>query len=420
MVKKRTRVSQPKNIENAIMEAIIKEIDGEVKKQKQAKTSERSSTYGLMTAIISKHKIANPWLNRDKLNNYKKSKARKKEVIITQNSNSISSITASSDSGIPFAADIDVDALNIMGANDADATTVIEVDAPNTNAAAAAIGTNTATNAIDVDAPDAVLSIVNQGGRPKGSTYENMRELKCTKKLALNYASNEAFRVKQGFLSQGFERIPNVTYKNNVKKVEEKFSLKEGSLNKQTLLTRAKRGNLSASGRGLNSPMLALEAHFLDMILELAAMRQPVTVTDAISLINSMISTSNLWNEIVEWKKKHLPGEFNSDESACLGEKYWQNFKKRQPEIKQKKAVQFDVNREDWCNVDNFQSMYDHLYSAMVRSKVAIELEEEVMVKLDGTITDNEDESTGRKTKYILTHPELVFFVDEVGSNTFQ
>jgi hypothetical protein len=32
MVKKRIRVSQPKNIENAIMEAILKEIDGELKK----------------------------------------------------------------------------------------------------------------------------------------------------------------------------------------------------------------------------------------------------------------------------------------------------------------------------------------------------------------------------------------------------
>jgi hypothetical protein len=64
--------------------------------------------------------------------------------------------------------------------------------------------------------------------------------------------------------------------------------------------------------------------------------------------------------------------------------------------------------------------MYDHVYAAMVKSKVAIELEEEVMLRLDGTITENEEESTGRKTKYILTHPELVLFVDEVGSNTSQ
>jgi hypothetical protein len=64
--------------------------------------------------------------------------------------------------------------------------------------------------------------------------------------------------------------------------------------------------------------------------------------------------------------------------------------------------------------------MYDHVSVAMVKSKVTIKLEEEVILRLDGTIMENEDESTGRKRKYILTHPELVFFVDEVGSNTSQ
>ncbi len=84
-----------------------------------------------------------------------------------QNFDSISSITGSMDSP--------------------DATIVIEVDAPNTNAAAtaintnaaaaaaAAIDTNAAAAAIDVDAPDGVSSYVNRRGRPKGSTTENMR-----------------------------------------------------------------------------------------------------------------------------------------------------------------------------------------------------------------------------------------------------
>ncbi len=50
--------------------------------------------------------------------------------------------------------------------------------------------------------------------------------------------------------------------------------------------------------------MIALEAHFLDMILKLAAMHQPVTLTDALALINSMISTSNISDAIIAWKKK--------------------------------------------------------------------------------------------------------------------
>jgi hypothetical protein len=42
------------------------------------------------------------------------------------------------------------------------------------------------------------------------------------------------------------------------------------------------------------------------------------------------------------------------------------------------------------------------------------------MVTLEGTITDDPTQSFGRKTKHLLTRPELLFFVDEVGSNTSQ
>jgi hypothetical protein len=64
--------------------------------------------------------------------------------------------------------------------------------------------------------------------------------------------------------------------------------------------------------------------------------------------------------------------------------------------------------------------MYKGVYAAMVDTRVAIELEEEVFIKIDGTITENEGESFGRKTKYILTKPSYCLYVDEVGCNTSQ
>ena len=85
--------------------------------------------------------------------------------------------------------------------------------------------------------------------------------------------------------------------------------------------------------------MIALEAHFLDMILELAAMRQPVTPTDALALINSMISTSNLSDVIIAWKKKHLPGTFDDDQSAVLGKNTGKIL--RRDTLKKNKKKQF-------------------------------------------------------------------------------
>jgi hypothetical protein len=129
---------------------------------------------------------------------------------------------------------------------------------------------------VDADAPavqDTENAEVNRGGRPKGSTNENLRDAKHAKKLALNYAASEASLIKKHSESQGYERIPKGVYEKIVKKAESEFSLEEGSLNKQMSLTRVKRGKLSAAGRGCVSPMVALEAHFLDLILELASMR---------------------------------------------------------------------------------------------------------------------------------------------------
>jgi hypothetical protein len=134
------------------------------------------------------------------------------------------------------------------------------------------------------------------------------------------------------------------------------------------------------------------------------------------------VETSKLGKEVTEWKKKNLPDDDDDEgtKNSYLGKSYWRNFKKRHPELKAQRAVRFDSKREDWCTYKNFEMMYAGVYAAMVSSRVAIELEEEVMVRLDGSITSNKEEQAGRKTKYLLTRPEFVLFVDEVGCNTSQ
>ncbi len=71
-----------------------------------------------------------------------------------------------------------------------DAPTVIKVDAP-------AIINIVACTVIDADAPAYIdANNTNQGGRPKGSTNESIKEHKRNKKQALNYAASEASRIK--------------------------------------------------------------------------------------------------------------------------------------------------------------------------------------------------------------------------------
>ena len=64
--------------------------------------------------------------------------------------------------------------------------------------------------------------------------------------------------------------------------------------------------------------------------------------------------------------------------------------------------------------------MYDDVYRGMVKSGIAIELENEVWVNKQGLIVESEEESFGRKTKFILTRPNYLIFVDETGDDTSQ
>jgi hypothetical protein len=160
------------------MEAILKEIDVEVKARKRLKTSERAKTYGVVNTILKRHKTANPWLSRDKLNNYKRSIARKKTIDMEKKTDSVSSLTANSEG---------------YETENEDAPAVINVDAP-------AIINIEASDVIDADAPAIIdANNTNRGGRPKGSTNESIREHNRNKKLALNYAASEASRIKTQF-----------------------------------------------------------------------------------------------------------------------------------------------------------------------------------------------------------------------------
>jgi hypothetical protein len=84
-------------------------------------------------------------------------------------------------------------------------------------------------------------------------------------------------------------------------------------------------------------------------------------------------------------------------------------------------VVTFGSKRDDWCTKDNFATMNDDIYKKMVGAGVAEELSEAVFRDRKGnTVLEPDPTRYGRKTKFKLTHPERVLFVDEAGENTSQ
>ena len=76
---------QTKDIQRAIMDVILKEIE-KVKKccisSASSVLNEREASYGVIDTILKRHKEANPWLNRDMLNNYKQIKSKEEDAAI--------------------------------------------------------------------------------------------------------------------------------------------------------------------------------------------------------------------------------------------------------------------------------------------------------------------------------------------------
>jgi hypothetical protein len=85
----------------------------------------------------------------------------------------------------------------------------------------------------------------------------------------MNFAASQAALMKESSKANGYDWIRKGAYNEIISLAESKYSLKEESLNVKTLLTRIKQGKLNHSGRGHVSPMLALEAHFVDVICNL-------------------------------------------------------------------------------------------------------------------------------------------------------
>jgi hypothetical protein len=117
-----------------------------------------------------------------------------------------------------------------------------------------------------------------------------------------------------------------------------------------------KKRKLKCTHHGPLSPMHEVEAHLLKVILLHGAMHQPVRCGEGLELANSIIEDTMTQLQMIQWKQLHLGKSFREESAATLGQKYWQNFRKRQSrEIESKKVVRYDSKWDDWCTLPKFE-----------------------------------------------------------------
>jgi hypothetical protein len=255
-------------------------------------------------------------------------------------------------------------------------------------------------------------------GRPSGTTKMNIAtsisaKQDCITAIALEYKS----MVEQA----------DVTYAPKgylIKLIDEKkeeFGLPEDYyISTDTIRSRVKRKNPEPNRQ--TSPIQAAEESLIQLCLTMGKVRQPLTPTEGIHLMNSLIKDRQLQVDLVDYKKQRRDlgqGKY-PERLGEVGRGFWYGFMKRHAHrLVTKRGERFASSRADWSKFHYIKQMYDVIYDEFVDAGVAEVLEEKVSMDREGNICEEADRF-GELCDIKITHPEYILFADETGCNTNQ
>ena len=198
--------------------------------------------------------------------------------------------------------------------------------------------------------------------------------------------------------------VPAGILKKIVQQEEEKAGLESNSISLDTIRSRVKRHNVSAYNP-FETPLIAeVEPLICQFCIRLGKMGQPLTKKTIIEFANSIISKTEYQDKVEAAKK--LRG---LEDESKLGVRWYQGFLSRHASLLTTSGtVVRDFKRRTWVTKENFENMYENVYKTMVEAGVAEEVSEDIQ------------HEAGLPSKYRLTRPEYVLFVDETGCNTNQ
>jgi hypothetical protein len=208
-----------------------------------------------------------------------------------------------------------------------------------------------------------------------------------------------------------------------IKQKTESSGLTDVKINKKLIQQRVYRKRLLVARHpGTASPLKPIEDYIIAMLNQMAKMRQPLCVSEGLALANALIEGTEWEQRLLDFKTKRGWKQFdeNNEEKKLLGRKWYKGFFKRNAHLLERKTTQrFAKDRSEWSVYRNFEQMYDEVYEAMEKAGVARKLDEPIWVDKEGNETE-ESKAHGRRATHVLTRPDMVIFVDDVGGDTSQ
>jgi len=213
---------------------------------------------------------------------------------------------------------------------------------------------------------------LRKSGRPKGTTNISKRETKTNVEDCLAAVVQELSEARKERHDKGGCRTQKGLLDQIIKKQKEVFGLDDSvEIKHRTVWERLRRNILQPVRKpGPKSPLAELEDTIIDIAIQMCRCRQPLTTSEGLVLVNSLIKGTKYETMVSEFQTKNCGGTIkNTTTKGEVGESYWSAFMKRnQHRIVNKRGEKFASSRADWSTYENFEKMYDHIYDEMVFS----------------------------------------------------
>ena len=261
------------------------------------------------------------------------------------------------------------------------------------------------------------------GGRPKGATKVLSEINKSSYVEARNEIVERFAKEKRKAKSEG-RRLKRGRLDEIIELTRKKLKLpNDFSVSRHLIRWRTNNASdlvvKSGKGSGQKSPLLEVEDQFVSIVIQMARIGDPLTPMKALALFNDLIAGTSVQEKLKNFKLKHT--QVRDDcKLGEVGYKYWRNFKTRNSDkIVTRKGEKYEMNRSNWTTYHNFAQMYRRFGEEMEYAKVAEKLAEAVWMNREGEKVD-EDDAFGCKVSHIISRPDMILCMDEVGSNTCQ
>jgi hypothetical protein len=207
-------------------------------------------------------------------------------------------------------------------------------------------------------------------------------------------------------------KVPRGTFKKIITAAEEKFGLLPGSVNDETVLSRVKRNNISGVAHQRVSPLDEMEPLIIEWCEQMAKIGMALTRDNVVELVTDLIQEPDTAKKRVAFKEKRSLEATVGEKVLVVTARYKAFMKRNKERLKRARCKVKYQKRRTWCTYENFASMYNAVYDAMVEAKLAIKTEDEIMYNINGDETTDKTEMVGCPTTHQLIHHRMDMLVE--------